>query len=125
MYVDNPIYDKTNNIYLLSLAKQQLIENNTIQIKSDLNFEYSLFDKILKCNHKNVVLVDKYESWMDGTIARLDDNHNIVNFIPKKCVLDLAQWCAKRVILLVDFAEGYPAIHCYAMMPGRIPIGYA
>lgn len=83
-YVDNPIYDKTNNIYSLSLAKQQLIEDDTILIESDLIFEDSLFDKILNCNHKNVALVDKYESWMDGTMVRLDDDHNIVNFIPKK-----------------------------------------
>ena len=83
-YVENPIYDKTNNIYSLSLAKQQLIEDDTILIESDLIFEDSLFDKILNCNHKNVALVDKYESWMDGTMVRLDDDHNIVNFIPKK-----------------------------------------
>lgn len=83
-YVDNPIYDKTNNIYSLSLAKQQLIEDDTILIESDLIFEDSLFDKILSCEHRNVALVDKYESWMDGTMVRLDDDHNIVNFIPKK-----------------------------------------
>ncbi len=83
-YVDNPIYDKTNNIYSLSLVKQQLIEDDTILIESDLIFEDSLFDKILSCEHRNVALVDKYESWMDGTMVRLDDDHNIVNFIPKK-----------------------------------------
>ena len=83
-YVENPIYDKTNNIYSLSLAKQQLIEDDTLLIESDLIFEDSLFDMILNCEYNNVALVDKYESWMDGTMVRLDDDHNIVNFIPKK-----------------------------------------
>ena len=83
-YVENPIYDKTNNIYSLSLAKQQLIEDDTLLIESDLIFEDSLFDIILRSEYANVALVDKYESWMDGTMVRLDDDHNIVNFIPKK-----------------------------------------
>ncbi len=83
-YVENPIYDKTNNIYSLSLAKQQLIEDDTLLIESDLIFEDSLFDMILACEDRNVALVDKYESWMDGTMVRLDEDRNIVNFIPKK-----------------------------------------
>lgn len=83
-YVENPIYDKTNNIYSLSLAKQQLIEDDTLLVESDLIFEDSLFDMILNCRDRNVALVDKYESWMDGTMVRLDDERNIVNFIPKK-----------------------------------------
>lgn len=83
-YVENPIYDKTNNIYSLSLAKQQLVEDDTLLIESDLIFEDSLFDIILRSEYANVALVDKYESWMDGTMVRLDDDYNIVNFIPKK-----------------------------------------
>ena len=31
-YVENPIYDKTNNIYSLALAKQQLQEDDTLLI---------------------------------------------------------------------------------------------
>lgn len=29
-------------------------------------------------------LVTKYESWMDGTMVCINDERNIVNFIPKK-----------------------------------------
>ena len=83
-YVENPIYDKTNNIYSLWLAKKQLLEDDTLLIESDLIFEDSLFELILNCEDSNVALVDKYESWMDGTMVRLDDDRNIVNFIPKK-----------------------------------------
>ena len=82
-YIENPMYDKTNNIYSLSLAKKQLVEDDTLLIESDLIFEDSLFNMIIQCKYKNVALVDKYESWMDGTMVRLDDDDNIVNFIPK------------------------------------------
>lgn len=34
--------------------------------------------------YPNLALVAKYETWMDGTMVRLDEENNIVNFIPKK-----------------------------------------
>ena len=83
-YVDNPVYDKTNNIYSLSLAKEQLQEDDTLLIESDLIFSDRLFDMILADEEANVALVAKYESWMDGTMVRIDQDRNIVNFIPKK-----------------------------------------
>ncbi len=83
-YIENSIYNTTNNIYSLSLAKQQLQEDDTLLIESDLIFEDSLFDMILNSPDSNVALVDKYETWMDGTMVHLDEENNIVNFVPKK-----------------------------------------
>ena len=83
-YIENKIYDKTNNIYSLSLAKEELQKDDTLLIESDLIFEDSLFRLILDNPYPNLALVDKYETWMDGTMVRLDDENNIVNFIPKK-----------------------------------------
>ena len=83
-YIENSIYNTTNNIYSLSLAKQQLQEDDTLLIESDLIFEDSLFDMILNSLDPNVALVDKYETWMDGTMVHLDEENNIVNFVPKK-----------------------------------------
>lgn len=83
-YVNNPIYDKTNNIYSLSLAKDKLQEDDTLLIESDLIFDDSLFRMILDNPYPNLALVDKYETWMDGTMVRIDEDNNIVNFIPKK-----------------------------------------
>jgi choline kinase len=83
-YVDNPIYGKTNNIYSLSLAKQQLQEDDTLLIESDLIFSDRLFTMILEDKHPNLALVAKFESWMDGTMVRIDAERNIVNFVPKK-----------------------------------------
>lgn len=83
-YINNPIYDKTNNIYSLSLAKKELSEDDTILVESDLIFEDSIFDLIVKSEYDNVAVVAKYASWMDGTMVRIDNENNIVNFIPKK-----------------------------------------
>ena len=83
-YVENPVYDKTNNIYSLALAKDKLQEDDTLLIESDLIFSDRLFPMILGNPQKNLALVAKYESWMDGTMVTIDSDMNIVSFVPKK-----------------------------------------
>ena len=83
-YVENPIYDKTNNIYSLSLVKDELRRDDTLLLESDLIFDDTLLHLLMDSAYPNAALVDKYETWMDGTMVRLDEEHNIVNFIPKK-----------------------------------------
>ena len=83
-YVENPIYEKTNNIYSLALAKQQLQEDDTLLIESDLIYDDGLFQLLLNNPYPNLALVAKYESWMDGTMVRLDDEQNIVDFVSKE-----------------------------------------
>ena len=83
-YVNNPIYDKTNNIYSLALAKNKLMEDDTLLIESDLIFDDGMFDLMLENPCPNLALVAKYESWMDGTMVKIDQDNNIVNFVPKE-----------------------------------------
>ncbi len=83
-FIRNTIYDKTNNIYSLSLAKDLLMEDDTILLESDLVFEDGILEKILGNDYPDLALVDKYESWMDGTVVKLGEDNTIVNFISKK-----------------------------------------
>ena len=82
-YLVNPVYDRTNNIYSLSLAKKQLQEDDTLLIESDLIFDDGMFDLLLQSPFPNLALVAKYETWMDGTMVCIDKENNIVNFITK------------------------------------------
>ena len=83
-YAENPIYDHTNNIYSLSLVKDKLQEDDTLLIESDLIFSDRLIPMIVDAPYPNLALVAKYETWMDGTMVRLDEDRNIVNFISKE-----------------------------------------
>lgn len=83
-FVINPIYNTTNNIYSLYLAKKYLEEDDTILLESDLILEDSLFQKLLNNPFPNLALVAKYQHMMDGTVVKLDQNNNIIQFIPKK-----------------------------------------
>lgn len=84
VFINNPIYDKTNNIYSLALAREQLVEDDTILLESDLIFDDRMFSLILDNPYPNLALVAKYQTWMDGTMVRIDEDNNIINFITKK-----------------------------------------
>lgn len=81
IYVNNPVYDQTNNIYSLFLAKDHLQEDEAILFESDLIFEDAVLDKIIDHPYPNLALVDKFQSWMDGTSLVLDENDHIEKFI--------------------------------------------
>ena len=83
-YIDNPIYDKTNNIYSLALANDYLVSEDTLLFESDLIFEESCIDALLEDPRETLALVDKYKSWMDGTCMVLDEDDCIVDFVPGK-----------------------------------------
>ena len=83
-YIKNLIYDRTNNIYSLALAKQHLQEDDSLLIESDLIYDDGIFDLLINNPHPNLALVAKYETWMDGTMVRIDEDNNIVNFVPKE-----------------------------------------
>ena len=83
-YVENPIYDKTNNIYSLWLAREELAKDDTLLLESDLIFEDSVLRALVDDPRDTLALVDKYERWMDGTVVKLDDEDRILAFVPGK-----------------------------------------
>jgi len=83
-YVSNDIYDKTNNIYSLYLAKDYLIQDDTLLLESDLIFESRIITEMLADSNPTIAAVARFESWMDGTVVQLSDNKEIAAFIPKR-----------------------------------------
>ncbi len=84
VFVENPIYDKTNNIYSLWLAHEQMVEDDTILLESDLIFEDSVLEAIINDPRETLALVDKYEAWMDGTCITIGKDDYIEKFVPGK-----------------------------------------
>lgn len=82
-FIDNKDYYKTNNIYSLALAKDYLISEDTLILESDLIFDEEVIDILLR-DEETLALVDKFESWMDGTCMVLDNEDCICEFIPGK-----------------------------------------
>jgi histidinol-phosphate/aromatic aminotransferase/cobyric acid decarboxylase-like protein/choline kinase len=84
IYVSNDIYNKTNNIYSLYLAKDFLLADDTLLLESDLIFEKELITGMIADPEPTIAAIAKYESWMDGTVVQLSENNSIASFIPKK-----------------------------------------
>lgn len=82
-YVFNEIYDKTNNIYSLFLAKNYLEDSDCLILESDLIFDDGILERLINDERPNLAVVAKFESWMDGTVVTIDKNDNIMNFLSK------------------------------------------
>ncbi len=83
-FIDNPVYQTTNNIYSLYLAKDHLLMDDTLLLESDLIFEQEVLTQILDDPYPNLALVAHFESWMDGTVVLLDEQDNIMKFLTRK-----------------------------------------
>lgn len=86
VFIDNPIYNTTNNIYSLSLADEYLVSEDTLLFESDLIFEEAIVDKLINDKRETLAVVDKFESWMDGSCMILDEADNITDFISGKLI---------------------------------------
>ncbi len=84
IFVENTVYNSTNNIYSLYLAKDYMLREDTLLLESDIVFEERMLDRLLNDPYPTLALVARYESWMDGTVVTLDAEHNITRFISKK-----------------------------------------
>lgn len=81
-YIVNEKYNNTNNIYSLYLAKEEF-NDDIILLESDIIFEKSLIEKLIKDKNKDLVAVDKYQRWMDGTVTILKNDNTISRFVDK------------------------------------------
>lgn len=83
-WIENPVYDKTNNIYSLFLASNELEKDDTILLESDLIFEPSVITELLENPEPNLAVVSHFEPWMDGTVTLIDAQNNITGMLGKK-----------------------------------------
>lgn len=125
IYIDNPIYDKTNNIYSLALAKEYLNQEDTLLFESDLIFEEALVDALLEDPRETLALVDKFESWMDGTCTVLNDEDCITDFVPGKYLKFTEKEHYYKTVNIYKFSQHFskntyiPFLEAYAKAMGN------
>lgn len=122
-YVENPIYDKTNNIYSLFLAKDVLLHDDTLLVESDLIFEPAVIHRLLDSPVPDLALVDRYSSWMDGTIVRVSEGGEILEFANSKKIAHNDGWFKTVNIYKFSrsFSEHYyvPFLEAYCQALGH------
>ena len=83
VYVENSVFDVTNNIYSVFLARDYLVKDDTILIESDLIFDPKILSMLIEHPFENLALVDRYKTWMDGTVVKLNNDCSISHFISR------------------------------------------
>jgi len=84
-YVENPLFEKTNNVYSLYLA-MNYIHDDILLLEGDLFYEKGLISAITvengaECN----ILASKFNSeTMDGTVIECDENNKVLSLIIKR-----------------------------------------
>ena len=77
-YIENTIYDKTNNIYSLALAADYVKNNDVLLFECDVFFEHRIVDDLLhkiKQGKENIAVVDKFQRGMEGSVVTIKDNY--------------------------------------------------
>ena len=82
-FIDNDVYDSTNNIYSLYLARDVLSSDDTILLESDLIFDKEIIREIVSSPEKNLAVVSHFENWMDGTVTVLNEEKAIERIVSK------------------------------------------
>jgi histidinol-phosphate/aromatic aminotransferase/cobyric acid decarboxylase-like protein/choline kinase len=73
-FVHNPRYAETNNVVSLSMALDQLESDVDIVLSEcDLLFDPSLMVRLANSPGRNIALVDRYRTGMDGTVVAVQD----------------------------------------------------
>lgn len=83
IFVNNPIFNVTNNIYSLWLAKKYL-NSNFLLLESDLLFNQ---EQLSTCLNPSTVAVSNRLGWMNGTTVTIDKNGFIDKFWMKDDIL--------------------------------------
>ena len=125
VFVDNPVYDKTNNIYSLALASDEMCKDDTLLLESDIIVEDAVLKKVMNDKHPNVACVDLWQTWMDGTVVTLDDDNLIKKFIPKRefCFADAKTYY--KTVNVYKFSKSFsqkdyiPFLKAYSLSLGN------
>jgi histidinol-phosphate/aromatic aminotransferase/cobyric acid decarboxylase-like protein len=80
-------------------------------LESDLIYEPAVIKRIIENDYPNLALVDKYESWMDGTVVTLNTENKISNFISKRDFnyLDIDKYY--KTVNIYKFSKEFSATH--------------
>lgn len=78
-YIFNPVYQTTNNIYSLWLARQ-VIQESFVLIESDLVFHASMLNDMLT---PDKIAISQLLPWMNGTTVELDNQNGVAAFHTK------------------------------------------
>jgi histidinol-phosphate/aromatic aminotransferase/cobyric acid decarboxylase-like protein/choline kinase len=124
IYVTNPEYSTTNNIYSLFRARQEFAADDTLLLEADVIFDHSILEQLATDRRANVVAVAQYHSGLEGTVVTLTESGHVDAFIPKQ-VQDHDRSDYFKTINIYKFSKHYiestymPFLNAYVEAIGK------
>ncbi len=75
-FITSPLFQTTNNIYSLWLAKEK-IQESSLLIESDLIFDHSLLEDLL---YPDKIAISPVQPWMSGTLVSMNSQNRVSAF---------------------------------------------
>lgn len=116
-YIENPLYEVTNNVYSLWLARPYL-HSDLLMAECDLFYGRTLIDKILLDRSADcTLLVSPFKSEiMDGTVVTTDSNNNVTSLIIKRDQPVDMDYSDKAKTVNIYFLQKDFVINCFMPM---------
>lgn len=119
-YVENTIYEKTNNVYSFYLTKDY-IDQDALLLECDLFYREELIRKIAACGGECSIMVSPYDAaTMDGTVVFADKNDKATSLVVKRFQgEDFDYTNALKTVNIYKFTKDflvnkfYPAVETY------------
>lgn len=107
-YIENDIYDQTNNVYSLWLARDHLCEDSLL-IECDLYYRGQLLDALVEQRRDCNVLVSKHDpALMNGTVISLGEGDIVRELVLKKHQREGFDYSDKyKTVNMYYFAGGF------------------
>ncbi|MCB0282419.1 MAG: phosphocholine cytidylyltransferase family protein [Calditrichae bacterium] len=103
IFIENEIFDKTNNIYSLYLAEKYMSEGFYL-FEADVFCENKIVYEFLAKDENDIILIDKYTTAMNGTVVRFDENNHVLKMYLNK---DQGE--------NFDFSDAYKTLNFYKL----------
>lgn len=95
------------DVYSLYAARDYLCEMDTLIINTNLILDYEILSDVVKDNNENLVVIDKYKSWMTGETAILNNENEIVGIENKYNLNSLALKDSYKLVGLYKFSKTF------------------
>lgn len=95
------------DVYSLYAARDYLCEMDTLIINTNLILDYEILSDVVKDNNENLVVIDKYKSWMTGKTAILNNENEIVGIENKYNLNSLALKDSYKLVGLYKFSKTF------------------
>jgi len=77
-YVESDVYESTNTSYSLWIAlKEWKTPGTVLIIEGDVFFERRIIDRLLGCPDENLVVLEPYNPFLDGSFVSIDGNNRL------------------------------------------------